>query len=119
MRKSISISLVSVFLSLSVVVEAKTTKIRFAKGSYCGSYSGNFVKGKRFSLYLMSNQEFITRNTGDGLQYNVTVTAPNGRRLYGEQLSDSEIMYTTTRKGKHIIRVKSTEPYNSIEFCAY
>lgn len=106
-------------LGFSTISEAKITKIKFAKGSYCGSYSGNFLKGKTFSLYLAANQEFITRNTGNGLQYDITVKAPNGRKLRGEQLNDDELMYTTTRKGRHIIRVKSTQRYNSIEFCAY
>lgn len=116
---NIKLCLLIACLGLSTISEAKITKIKFAKGSYCGSYSGNFSKGKVFSLYLSANQEFITRNTGDGFQYDITVKAPNGRSLRGEHISDSELMYTTTRKGRHIIKVKSTERFNSIEFCAY
>ncbi len=106
-------------LSMSAVATAKTTPIKFAKGSYCGSYTGNFMHGKRFSLVLKANQEFVSKNTGYGYQYDVYVKSPNGRTLRGEKISDDEIMYTTTRSGKHTIYVKSTEPYNSIEFCAY
>ncbi len=106
-------------LSLSTFATAKTTPIKFAKGSYCGSYSGNFMNGKKFSLRLKANQEFISRNTGYGYQYDVYVKAPNGRKLRGKKTSDDEIMYTTTRSGKHTIYVKSTERFNSIEFCAY
>ncbi|MBS9780417.1 MAG: hypothetical protein KGV51_07305 [Moraxellaceae bacterium] len=108
-------------LSMSAVATAKTTPIKFAKGSYCGSYSGNFTHGKKFSLVLKANQELVTRNTEYGF-YDVHVKAPNGRTLRGKVDIDHETMYTihtTTRSGRHTIYVKSTEPYNSIEFCAY
>ncbi len=106
-------------LSMSAVATAKTTPIKFAKGSYCGSYSGNFTHGKRFSLFLKANQEFVSKNTGYSEQYDVYMRAPNGRYLRGEKISSDEIMYKTTRSGRHIIYVQSAEPYSSIEFCAY
>lgn len=97
---------------------AESTRIQFAKGSYCGSYSGNFSGGKRFVLRLGRDQTFISRNTGSSPQLDVYVTGPTGR-LYGEKVSDNEIHYRTTAKGEYEIMVLSESTFASIEFCAY
>ncbi len=49
------------------------TRVRFARGSYCGSYSGNFSGGREFVLGLGTGQTFTTRNTGGGVQYDISV----------------------------------------------
>jgi hypothetical protein len=50
------------------------TRIAFARGSYCGSYSGNFSNGREFVLNLGRGQTFTTRNIGDGTQYDMGAT---------------------------------------------
>jgi len=47
------------------------TRVAFARGSYCGSYSGNFSGGREFVLNLGGGQTFTARNTGGGVQYDM------------------------------------------------
>jgi hypothetical protein len=108
------------FLSVALAfpAHAETTRIQFAKGSYCGSYSGNFSGGKRFSLRLGRDQTFISRNTGTSPQLDVYVTGPTGQ-IPGQKVSSNEIHYRTTAKGDYEIMVLSESPFSSVEFCAY
>ncbi|MFB2879150.1 hypothetical protein [Floridanema aerugineum] len=94
------------------------TRIQFARGSYCGVYSGNFSSGREFVLHLRKGQNFTSRNTGSGTQYDVYVRGPGGR-VPGTKVSPSQIDYAIPVTGNYYIYVESTTNYNSIEFCAY
>jgi len=94
------------------------TRIVFARGSYCGSYSGNFTRGKEFVLGLSRGQTFTTRNIGNGTQYNIRVTGARGR-VQGFQGARNQIDYSIPATGDYYVYMQSSEPYNSVEFCAY
>jgi hypothetical protein len=94
------------------------TRIRFAQGSYCGSYSGNFSSGKEFVLGLSRGQTLTTRNTGGGRHYNITVNGPRGR-VNGSKTNRSTIAYTIPAGGDYYIYMDSSDPYSAVEFCAY
>ena len=97
---------------------AKTTPIKFAKGSSCGSFSGN-AKGRTFTLQLNANQELIISSHdfyADTRE--VIVKNPAGRTMQGIGLRDG-ISYTTNTKGKYSITVIPTSNHIDLEFCAY
>lgn len=119
MRKIItvlSLSLISI-ASFTTSSEA-ATRIKFARGSYCGSYSGNFSNGREFVLRLAADQTFTSRNIGYGTQYDVSVVGPKGR-VFGNKISADQINYQTPASGDYRIYVESSTPHSSIEFCAY
>ncbi len=94
-----------------------STKVTFAKDSYCGSFAGNIQNGKEFRLWLMPEQNLVIRNVGDD-QINVAyVSGPSGR-LTGDRY-DNETSYFTERKGNHRMKVYGNSSYSSVEFCAY
>jgi hypothetical protein len=95
-----------------------TTRITFARGSYCGSYSGNFSGGREFVLNLGGGQTFTARNTGGGVQYDISVYGATGQ-VYGTKVSSDQINYQIPRRGDYYIDIKSSIAYNSVEFCAY
>ncbi len=108
-----------VSFALALPAHAETTRIQFAKGSYCGSYSGNFAGGgKRFALRLGRDQTLISRNTGNSPQIDVYVTGPTGE-IPGQKVGENEIHYRTTAKGDYEIMVLSESPFSSVDFCAY
>ena len=101
----------------SVQAADSSTKITFAKDSYCGSFAGNIKNGKEFRLWLTPDQNLVIRNVGDD-QINVAyVSGPSGR-LNGERY-ENETSYTTESKGNHRMKVYGNSSYSSIEFCAY
>jgi hypothetical protein len=116
MKKIVALALGTIAL-LSVTEAIAATRIKFARGSYCGSYSGNFQQGKNFVLGLRGGQTLSTRNIGGGTQYNVYVRGPRGD-IPGEAASQSQINYYIPRSGDYYIRVESSTPYSNIEFCA-
>ncbi len=104
-------------LATSVQAADTSTKVTFAKDSYCGSFAGNISNGKEFHLWLMPEQNLVIRNVGDD-QINVAyVSGPSGR-LTGDRY-DNETSYVTERKGNHRMKVYGNSGYSSIEFCAY
>lgn len=94
------------------------TRIQFAKGSYCGIYSGNFSSGREFVLGLAKGQTLTSKNTGDGTQYDVYVRGSRGL-VRGNKVSSDQINYYVPWAGNYYIYVESTVPSSSIEFCAY
>lgn len=94
------------------------TRIQFARGSYCGMYSGNFTGGKEFVLRLAKGQTFTSKNVGNGTQYDIYVKGSTGV-VRGEKVSTNEIQYYIPRAGNYYVYVESTVPHSSIEFCAY
>ena len=108
----------SFFISNPLLAQESPTRIQFAKGSYCGSYSGNFPKGKQFVLNLLQDQTFTISNIGQGVQHNIFVSGPTGR-IEGHYVSEDQINYYIPVKGNYYIYIESTIPYNKVGFCAY
>lgn len=119
MQKLIAILTFS-FLSLTFFNNSAqaATRIKFAKGSYCGSYSGNFSNGREFKLGLGAGQTFTSRNIGHGTQYDVYVIGPTGR-VFGEKVNPQQINYQIPVSGDYRIYLESSTRHSSIEFCAY
>ena len=107
----------SVLLMTSVQAAEPSTKVTFAKDSYCGSFSGNIKNGKTFRLYLAANQNLVIRNVGNDQISVAYVSGPNGR-LDGDR-EQNETAYYTERKGNHYMKVFGNSSYSSVEFCAY
>jgi hypothetical protein len=105
-------------LPLDPAFAQKATRIKFARGSYCGSYSGNFSQGREFVLNLGSGQRFTSRNIGGGIQYDIYVTGPKGR-ISGEKVAKDQIEYYIPVKGDYYIYIESTTSFSNVEFCAY
>lgn len=119
MKKLLIIATLAVapLMVTSVQAAESSTKITFAKDSYCGSFTGNIREGKVFRLWLMPEQNLIIRNVGDD-QINVAyVAGPNGR-LSGDRY-DNENSYFVQRKGDHRMKVYGNSSHSSVEFCAY
>ena len=95
------------------------TRIKFSKGSYCGSYSGNYRSGREFVLSLKADQRLVIRNTGVGRQTTWAVTSPGGYDLDYNRIDDSTLEYYTEERGNHYILVTSTASRSSVQFCAY
>jgi hypothetical protein len=111
----IAVSLISTLWTTSAIA---ATRIKFARGSYCGSYSGDFSNGREFVLNLRGGQTFTTRNIGGGRQVVFSVRGPSGR-ISGYQNSADQINYDIPRSGDYYIWVESSTSFSNIEFCAY
>lgn len=118
MKNKLFILAIIFSLCVPAIAAPKITRIQFAKGSYCGSYTGNFSGGRRFILSLGRDQTFISRNNSGGDQIDVYVQGPTGQ-IPGEKISDNEIHYQTTAKGDYEIMVVSASKFSAVEFCAY
>lgn len=101
----------------SVQAADNSTKITFAKDSYCGNFTGNIKNGKEFRLWLSADQNLVIRNVGDDRINVAYVSGPSGR-LDGDRY-DNETSYFTERKGNHRMKVYGNTSHSSIEFCAY
>jgi hypothetical protein len=104
-------------LGISGSAEA-ATRIVFPKGTYCGTYSGNYRRGREFVLGLSGDQRFQVINTGAGQQTTWSVEGPAGE-LEGDRLNRSTLEYYTEASGDHYVYVTSTSTRSSIKFCAY
>lgn len=111
-----SVIILTGVLNINIAVAA--TRIQFAKGSYCGVYSGNFSGGKEFVLNLAKGQTLTSKNVDDGTQYDVYVRGSVGV-VRGEKVNSDQINYYLPKSGNYYIYVESTAPYSTIEFCAY
>lgn len=120
MKQNWFLSIIACLLSLSlpVIAAPKATRIEFAKGSYCGSYTGDFSGGRRFILSLGRNQTFVSRNTAGDDQIDLYVQGPTGK-IPGKKITEDEVHYQTTAKGDYEILVVSSAKFSAIEFCAY
>ncbi len=110
-----SIILLAGIVNINPAVAA--TKIQFAKGSYCGVYSGNFSGGKEFVLKLAKGQ-MTSKNVGGGTQYDIYVRGSVGV-VRGEKVDSDQINYYLPKSGNYYIYVESSVPDSTIEFCAY
>ena len=108
----------SLFMGSPLLAQKSPTRIQFARGSYCGSYSGNFSQGKQFVLNLSRSQTFTISNVGKGVQHDIFVSGPTGR-INGRYVSEDQINYDIPVGGDYYIYIESTTPFNKVEFCAY
>ena len=111
-------------LGFSMNSQAQTVAIKFAKGSYCGSYSGN-VAGKRFTLGLGAGQVLNVSTPESGMR--VVVKDPKGRTLpLYDQHDETDVggvlqnLYRTTTKGQYSISLLPAyqKRQTLVEFCA-
>jgi hypothetical protein len=119
LRSLIAVSALALSSVLVMSLPAQAaTRIKFKKGSYCGTYTGNFRGGKTFVLGLDEGQKFSTRNIGNGTNTNFYVTGPTGE-LQVNREDRSTLYYFTEGAGDHFIKITSTIRTASVEFCAY
>ena len=114
---TIAVVVLSLLITSNNASSEVATQIKFAKGSFCGSYSGDFSKGKKFLLNLKEGQRFTSRNIGGGMQYDGYLVGPTGK-LNGQKVSSDQIDYFIPMRGYYEIFVFS-EGHGSVEFCAY
>ncbi|OOR87209.1 hypothetical protein B0181_10845 [Moraxella caviae] len=115
MKQMSKILLAASLLALTTPSFAKVTPIKFAKGSYCGSFSGNYA-GRTFTLGLGAGQTLEIRNR----YANPIVRDPKGRKVYHE--AGSEWVYFIKTKGTYKITLHpfgNEGTYDNITFCAY
>ncbi|MDO4895523.1 hypothetical protein [Moraxella sp.] len=95
---------------------ANTTPIKFAKGSFCGSFSGN-AKGRTFTLNLNANQQlFISSNNIYADTLDVTVKNPHGQVMPAFGLRNA-LSYDTDVKGKYTVKINPARNHINLEFC--
>ena len=119
MRKLILIAALAVAPLMVTTVQAAdtSTKITFAKDSYCGNFSGNLKNGKVFRLWLLPDQNLVIRNVGDDQISVAYVSGPNGR--LNSDRYENENSYITQRNGNHHMKVYGNSSHSNVEFCAY
>lgn len=93
-----------------------STRINFAQGSYCGSYSGHF--NKPLVLNLDRDQTLTIYNQGRG-DLSITINGAFNDSYYLESRQEKTLFIPI--KGDYYFSVLSTQNRNtgSIEFCAY
>ena len=116
-RVTIAMAIVTV-MALVAGPALAATRIVFPRGSFCGSYSGNYRNGKEFVLGLKADQRFTVTNTGVGRQTTWSVSGPTGD-LEGYRQDRSTFEYYTEATGSHYVFVTSTARRSAVQFCAY
>lgn len=94
-----------------------TTRIVFPKGSYCGSYSGDFRNSKTFSIYLAKGQSFSIESNNP--MNSVIVRDSRGIKRGYWSGGDTYYDLVTRTKGTHNITIKTDSSYEDVKFCAY
>lgn len=101
---------------------AKTVRINFARGSYCGSYQGKIRPGDVFLINLNAEQRFdiktseaismTVKNSRTGAELEPVDTIQNNDKTF-------VIKYFTRQKGDHKIIISESLNMADIQFCAY
>ncbi|MFB6349157.1 hypothetical protein ACFBZI_06960 [Moraxella sp. ZJ142] len=119
--------IIAASLAVAMTASAKATPIKFAKGSYCGSWSGEFYGDtKTFSLGLGAGQD-VSISVADGSVLS-KFSGPTGElRSYGGDYSSS--YFKTKKAGMHYVTVvyiphkyadyQGPKSSASVEVCAY
>lgn len=109
--------LASVLAVVASPAIAQTTTIKFPKGSYCGSFSGD-VKGRTFSLNLRAGQTLTVDTDGYNVK-DIIVKQPNGKIL--KEPGQDYGVWNVRRNGKHSVTIKTHPNENHLDakFCAY
>ncbi|MDO5050629.1 MAG: hypothetical protein Q4D68_02730 [Moraxella equi] len=117
--KTLKVVAVCALLAISSQSFANTVPIKFAKGSYCGSFSGDF-KGKTFTIQLGANQ---TLEINGLYLINPIVKDPKGRILKVAGWEGEDVVYyNTTTAGRYTITLRPEDGsgyYGDVQFCAY
>ena len=95
-----------------ILSKLPSSTIKFAKGSYCGSYAGNLNSGRILNISLGANQEIRI----DSDAYIASVRDSKGNLLVDQGVYDYR--YVTKNKGNHAIRIM-VDRYNYVQVCAY
>lgn len=101
-----------------LIAQNKKTRIKFAKGSLCGFYSGNISQGKEFVLKLADGQLFTSKNTGQGSIHHIYVIGPKGR-ITPRREATNTLSYYIPVSGDYSVYLRSVSSYTNVEFCAY
>ncbi len=117
MKKIILLSLIGL---LPLTANAMpTTVIKFAKGSYCTSFTGDLSKGRKFKIDLGAGQEFNVETSSLDGNYVASVIDSQGIYLEDQGPVD-EYRYFTRNKGIHTVRIAGQSQGNTaVKFCAY
>lgn len=113
--KAFKVLAICALMAVSTQSFANTVPIKFAKGSSCGSFSGN-PKGKVFSLYLKAGQIFGVE-TQSGY---ARALYPDGKWHNPMPVTNPDLsQFETTVNGLYKIKIVSPDNYADIQFCAY
>lgn len=116
---SFAVILSSLLLSINPVL-AKTIKINFAKGSYCGSYQGKIKVNDVFLVNIGKEHQLIIKNKN---AHNYSVISPTGKILpLIQSYSKTENQYWTGKEsGDFKIRIDSIPSglNADLQICAY
>lgn len=96
---------------------AQTTPIKFPKGSYCGSFSGD-VQGRTFTLNLRAGQTLTVDTEGYRVK-DIVVKQPNGKIL--KEPGQDYGVWNVRRNGRHSVSIITRPDENNLDakFCAY
>ena len=118
----LSIVVLTIATALPTTAMAKTTNIAFAKGSDCGSYSGDF-KNRTFTIYLNKGQLLTIEPQTNNHIKNIVVKTPKGRTLENYHDSeDTEWQWGTDTTGKYSFKILGYPDgydYVDMKICAY
>ena len=95
---------------------ASFVKIVFAKGSFCGNYTGKIGSGKTFRMGLSADQT-LTIRTLNGNHTIAWVKGPTGY-LDGSKPDDESTEYFTEAKGWYYVRITAVVGRGDVQFCA-
>jgi hypothetical protein len=98
--KVLPITLAILTTVLSVPAVAKTVRISFAKGSYCGAYEGAIAPGDIFILNLNSEQRFVVKSETAVPHAVVNPDQKTGLSPVDTFENGNEVLYFTPTKGR-------------------
>lgn len=108
------VSAVLLSLLCQLPASGRDIVIRFPRGSYCGSYTGNIRRGDSFRG--KGQAWLITNDYGESY----SVIGPDGRVLPPDANPDVNTrVFFTRRAGVHRVRIINGHGFTSFEFCAY
>ncbi|RRD91687.1 hypothetical protein [Conchiformibius steedae] len=109
--KTLALLITATALVLSAPAQA-AVKIQFAKGSYCGSYSGSSYGNKTFTLHLKAGQTLEVNNIA------ARYISTNPSRLQSLGCGGGSCRYIARKSGNHSVALRGSD-WESVEFCAY
>lgn len=112
--------IISVLILITTASFGATSVVKFAKGSHCGSFTGDFL-GRKFLLDLNKNQ-LITVNLADWDNVkDIVIKSPKGQILDYDDDDGGEKLVKV--KGIHTVTLIPNNPKDNtdtkIEFCVF
>ncbi|UOP05184.1 hypothetical protein [Conchiformibius kuhniae] len=111
MMKTLALTMAAVLFAAAVPAQA-AVPIKFAKGSYCGSYSGKAYGNTTFTLKLKAGQTLQVNN----ISARYIVTNPSQLRSLGCDSGSCE--FVAKQNGVHRITLRGSG-WETVEFCAH